>query len=167
MHRHNCIKWGPHLHLQTKSTRMPRRGYLQLVERFWQFWNKWKITLDQLLLQLCRWTRFQPEWCMHCQRTLVNHWTVLTVTESVSSSTSFSTLGGITGLCWLWQKGSHHQHLCQHWVASLDCVDYDIKGLIINIFVNVRLHHCLRENNRNLGSHKGWCNRKVMKCSHD
>ena len=50
---------------------------------------------------------------------------------------------------------------------SLNCVDCDRKWLIVNIFVNIRLHHCLRENNRNLGSHKGRRNRKVMKFSHN
>ena len=50
---------------------------------------------------------------------------------------------------------------------SMDCVNCHRKSLVVNIFVNIRLHHCLRENNRCFISGTGRKNRKVMKFSHE
>ena len=42
----------------------------------------------------------------------------------------------------------------------------DCKELVLNLFVTVRLHHSLKENNMRLTSGKGHRNRKVLKFNH-
>ena len=50
--------------------------------------------------------------------------------------------------------------------SKLSCVSCRLPQLIVQLFINIRFHHTLREMNRNLQEPKSRKNRKLLKFSH-
>ena len=52
-------------------------------------------------------------------------------------------------------------------LSLLDCMQCKSRSIVLNLFVTVRLHHCLKESNRCAKGSRGRRNRKVLKFSYE